>query len=151
MSILARDSLLHFVHFAFIFTLASLLACEIALFSQSMAQRTLNRLRAIDRWYGILAGLVILSGVSLLTFGVKPATYFTHNPVFWTKMALFVCVALLSIPMTVQLLKKADGTGLDGAVTFDDGEFRRMRSFLWAQVAVFIFIPLCAALMANGI
>lgn len=151
MSILARDSLLHFVHFAFIFTLASLLACEIALFAQSMAQQTFNRLRAVDRWYGITAGLVILSGVSLLMFGVKPATFFAHNPVFWTKMVLFVCVALLSIPMTMRLLKITDGTGLDGAVTFDDGEFRRLRSFLVAQVAVFIFIPLCAALMANGI
>lgn len=151
MSILTRDALLHFVHFACIFTLASLLACEIALFAQSMPQRTLNRLRVVDRWYGIFAGLVILSGVSLLTFGLKPATFFTHNPVFWTKMTLFVCVALLSIPMTVQLIRKPDGTGPNGAVTFDDGEFRRLRTFLWAQVAVFVFIPLCAALMANGI
>ncbi len=151
MSILTRDALLHFVHFAFIFTLASLLACEVALFAQTISQRTLNRLRVIDRWYGIFAGLVILSGVSLLSFGVKPASFFIHNPVFWTKMGLFVCVALLSIPMTVRLIRTPDGIGLDDAVTFSDSDFRRLRAFLLAQIVVFVFIPLCAALMANGI
>lgn len=149
MSSLARDSLLHWVHFAFIFTLVSLLACEIALFGQSVSRRAFNRLRVIDRWYGIFAGLVILSGIGLLTGGLKPATFFTHNPVFWTKMALFLCIALLSIPMTITLIRTPDGTGGDDAVTFS--EFGRLRTFLWLQVAVLIFIPLCAALMANGI
>jgi len=150
-SILTRDALLHFVHFVCIFSLASLLACEVALFAPTISRRMLNRLRVIDRWYGIFAGLVIISGISLLSFGFKPASFFTHNPVFWTKMTLFVCVALLSIPMTVKLIRIPDGTGLDDAVTFDAGEFRRLQMFLYAEVAVLVFIPLCAALMANGI
>lgn len=146
---LTRDSLLHFVHFLMIFSLASLLACEIALFAKSIPRATFNRLAVVDRWYGISAGLVIVTGLSLLFFGLKPASFFTHNPVFWTKMALFVCVALLSIPMTVQLIRTPEGRS--DVVTFDDNDYRRLRSFLWAQVAVFVFIPLCAALMANGI
>lgn len=147
-----RDSLLHFVHFLMIFSLASLMACEVALFAKSLSRATFNRLVLIDRWYGITAGLVIVTGLSLLFFGLKPAPFFTQNPVFWTKMALFVCVALLSIPMTVRLIRTpAAVAGANDAVTFDDAEYRRLRAFLWAQVAVFAFIPLCAALMANGI
>lgn len=149
MSDVARDSLVHFVHFLLIFTLASMLACEIALFSQSLSRSTFDRLRMIDRWYGIVAGLVVLSGLSVLFFGLKPAPFFTHNPVFWTKMALFVCVALLSIPFTVRLIRTPDG--IADVVTFEGGEFQRLRTFLWAQVGLFAFIPLCAALMANGI
>ncbi len=151
MSNLTRDSLLHFVHFLMIFSLASLLACEVALFAKSLPRATFKRLVVVDRWYGIVAGLVILTGLSLLFLGLKPAPFFTRNPVFWTKMALFVCVALMSIPMTVRLIRTPDAVGSSDAVTFDDREYRRLRSFLWAQVAVFAFIPLCAALMANGI
>jgi len=148
---LTRDSLLHFVHFLVIFSLASLLACEIALFSKSIPRAAFNRLAVVDRWYGISAGLVIITGLSLLFLGLKPATFYTHNPVFWTKMVLFVCVALLSIPMTIRLVKTPDAPGTNDAVIFGDDEYRRLRLLLWAQVAVFVFIPLCAALMANGI
>lgn len=149
MSSLTRDALLHFVHFLLIFSLASLLACEVALFGKSVTRTAFNRLRIIDRWYGIVAGLVILSGLSLLFGGLKPAPFFTHNPVFWTKMALFVCVALLSIPMTMRIVRVPESA--DAAVTFDDGEYGRLRTLLFTQVTVFAFIPLCAALMANGI
>jgi putative membrane protein len=149
MSELARDSLVHYIHFAFIFALASMLACEIALFGKSLSRDTFNRLRVIDRWYGIMAALVILSGLSLLTFGLKPASFFLDNPVFWTKMALFVGVALLSIPMTLLLLRAR--TNVDGSVVFQDAEHGRLRAFLLAQVVLFALIPLCAALMANGI
>ena len=151
MANLTRDSLLHFVHFLMIFSLASLLACELALFAKSLPRATFDRLVVVDRWYGISAGLVIITGLSLLFFGLKPPTFYTHNPVFWTKMVLFVCVALLSIPMTVRLIRTPDAVGTNDIVTFDDAEFRRLRRFLWAEVAVFVFIPLCATLMANGI
>ncbi len=150
MSIL-RDAILHYVHFILIFTLASMLACEVALFAQAMARTTFDRLRIIDRWYGIVAGLVVVSGVLLLSFGLKPGPFFTHNPVFWTKMALFVCVALLSIPLTIRLVRMEGAAGGSATIVFDEGEFQRLRRLLWAQVAVFAFIPLCAALMANGI
>ena len=149
MSDLARDSLVHYIHFAFIFTLASLLACEIALFGKSLSRGSFDRLRVVDRWYGIMAGLVILSGLSLLAFGLKPASFFIHNPVFWTKMVLFVCVALLSIPMTLRLLRAPNAA--DGGMAFEEAEFGRLRMLLLAQVVLFAFIPLCATLMANGI
>ena len=148
---LTRDSLLHFVHFVMIFSLASFLACEIALFAKALPRATFNRLAVVDRWYGITAALVIITGLSLLFFGLKPATFYTHNPVFWTKIGLFLCIAFLSIPMTVRLIRTPEAVGPNDTVIFDDAEFRRLRGFLWAQVGVFVFIPLCAALMANGI
>jgi putative membrane protein len=150
-SMVIRDALLHYVHFILIFTLASMLVCEVALFGRSMSRPAFDRLRIIDRWYGIAAGLVVLSGILLLTLGLKPAPFFTHNPVFWTKMTLFVCVALLSIPLTVRLIRTEAAAGSQGAIVFDDEEFQRLRRLLWAQIALFAFIPLCAALMANGI
>ena len=67
-------------------------------------------------------------------------------------MALFVTVVLLSIPPTVAYGRwSARETTGDGTIVLQDAEFGRIRSFLWAEVCVIAFIPLCAALMANGL
>lgn len=148
---IARDALLHFAHFLCIFLLASLLTGELLLFQQTLSAVTFRRLRIVDRWYGIAAGLVIVTGLSLLFFDLKGPAFYTHNPMFWTKMALFVIVALLSIVPTVAYVRWSDRPSADGTIVLQDAEFGRIRSFLWAQVCVFVFIPLCAALMANGL
>lgn len=148
---LARDALLAFAHFICIFSLAALLVGELVLFRKTLPADLFQRLRSIDRWYGIVAGLVIVTGLARLFLGLKGAAFYTHNPIFWTKMALFVIVALLSIAPTVAYLKWNARTASDGSIALDDAEFGRVRGFLWAQVAVFVFIPLCATFMARGL
>jgi putative membrane protein len=146
-----RDALLHFAHFLTIFLLAALLAGEAFLLRKSLPRERIAQLQGIDRWYGIVAGLVILSGLSLVFFGAKGAAYYANNAIFWLKMALFVSVALLSIAPTVAFLRWNRRRAADGSIVLDDGEYRRLRGLLWAQITIFTFIPLCAALMANGI
>ena len=91
-----RDALLHYAHFICIFALASLLTGELFLFRKVFPPGMLHQLQIVDRFYGIAAGFVIASGVSLLFFGLKGAAFYLHNPVFWIKMALFVALGLLS-------------------------------------------------------
>ncbi|HZY99820.1 MAG TPA: DUF2214 family protein [Candidatus Baltobacteraceae bacterium] len=146
-----RDALLHFVHFLCIFSLASILVVEIVLFRQTIARDTLKQLQIVDRWYGIVAGLVVASGLALLFFGAKGSAFYSHNPVFWTKMALVAVVAGLSAMPTIAYIHMDKQTGPDGSVALGDAEYRRIRGFLWVQVGVFALIPLCATLMANGI
>jgi putative membrane protein len=146
-----RDALLHYTHFLCIFLLASLLAGEVVLLRKRLPGAMLRQLQMLDRWYGISAGLVIITGLLLVFFGLKGAAYYAHNPVFWTKMGLFVVVALLSIFPTLAYLSWESRRTADGSVVLEDAEFGRIRGFLWGQVAVFAFIPLCAALMANGL
>jgi putative membrane protein len=146
-----RDALLHYAHFLCIFLLVSLLTSELVLFRKRLPGAMLQQLQALDRFYGIAAGLVIVTGVLLVFFGLKGSAYYAHNPVFWTKMVLFVIVALISIAPTLAFLRLNSRRGADGSVALDDAEFGRIRSLLWAQVAVLVLIPLCAALMANGL
>jgi putative membrane protein len=151
MSPIVHDALLLYIHLLCIITLAALLAGEYVIFRKSLPKDMLRRLQLIDRWYGIFAGLVILTGLSLLFFSTKGALFFTRNPVFWTKMGLFLAVALLSIPPTLAYLKWDTRAQPDGSVLLDDAEYGRIRGFLIAQLCLFIFIPLCATLMAGGI
>lgn len=146
-----RDALLHFFHFLCIFALASILAAELVLLRQSLARDRFKQLQSIDRWYGIVAILVILSGLSLLFFGAKGSSFYSHNPVFWTKMVLIAVVAGLSAIPTIAYVRWEKQLNPDGSLTLADAEYRRIRTFLWAQVWIFALIPLCATLMANGI
>ncbi len=146
-----RDALLHYAHFLCIFMLAALLTGELLLFRRSLPAAMLRQLQLVDRFYGIAAGLVIVTGIALVLYGLKGPAFYLHNAIFWTKMALFVTVALLSIPPTVAYLRWNSQKLVDGNVALEDGEFGRIRGLLWAQVAVLAFIPLCAALMANGL
>jgi putative membrane protein len=149
--VIERDALLHYAHFLCIFLLAALLAGELFLFRRSLPAAMVRQLQVVDRFYGISAGLVILSGIGLVVFGLKGSAFYLHNPIFWTKMGLFLVVALLSIGPTAAFARWSSHRTADGSVTLGDGEFGRIRRLLWAQVAVFAFIPLCAALMANGL
>jgi putative membrane protein len=151
MSIMERDALLHFAHFLCIFVLAALLAAEAFLLRRSLPRETVAQLQGVDRWYGILAGLVILSGLALVFFGAKGAPYYAHNPIFWTKMAIFVVIALLSIVPTVAFLRWNRRLAADGSIALAEAEYRRLRAVLWIQIGLFVLLPLCAALMANGI
>ncbi|MBV8581365.1 MAG: DUF2214 family protein [Candidatus Eremiobacteraeota bacterium] len=148
---MASDALLAYAHFLCIFLLASMLVGELLLFGKSLSAVAFARLRLVDRWYGIAAGLVILTGLGRVFLGVKGPAFYGGNHVFWTKMALFVVVALLSIPPTIAYLRWASRAAADGSVALDDAEYGRIRTFLWAQVSVFVFIPLCATFMARGL
>jgi putative membrane protein len=146
---LARDALLAYAHFICIFALASLLVGELVSLRKTLPPDVVRRLQAIDRWYGIVAGLVILSGLARVFFGLKGPAFYAHNPVFWTKMGLFVAVALISIVPTVAFARWK--TPADSPVVVADPDFARLRALLWLQVVLFAFIPLCATFMARGL
>jgi putative membrane protein len=150
MSIMLRDALLHFFHFVCIFLLASVLAGEAFILEKSLSRQRVAQLQAIDRYYGIVAGLVILTGLLLVFFGAKGSAYYAHNAIFWIKMALFLSIALISIAPTIAYLRWNQRLTADGIV-LDEREYRRLQTLLWVQIGIFAFIPLCAALMANGI
>ena len=148
---LARDALLAYGHFICIFALASLLVGELLILRATLPADLVRRLQGIDRWYGIVAGLVILSGLARLFLGAKGAAFYIHNPVFWTKMALFVAVGLISIVPTIAYIRWNKRLAPDGSITLENGEFNQLRTLLWVQIILFLFIPLCAVFMARGL
>lgn len=143
-----RDALLAWLHFVLILGLAGCLGAELFIYRRTMERDVLATLRRIDLCYGIFAAAIIASGVARVIYSPKGSAYFMHNPIFWTKMGLFVAVALLSMPPTIHYVRLWRE---HGAVTIVDGLlFARMRGFLAAEAVVLFFIPLAAALMARG-
>jgi len=148
---LVQDALLAYAHYISIFALASVIIAELVLLRKTMLPDLARRVRIVDRWYGITAGLVILTGVLRLNLGLKGVQFYVHNPVFWTKMALFVVVGLISIVPTVAYIRWDKRAAPDGSIALDDAEVRKLRTLLLVQIGVFLFIPLCAVFMARGL
>jgi putative membrane protein len=148
---LTRDALLAYFHFMSIFGLATVLIAEVILLRRILPPDMFYRLRLVDRWYGIIAVLVVVSGLLRLNLGLKGVAFYTGNPVFWTKMGLFVCVGLLSIVPTFAYLRWSRLAEDDGSIVLPEHEFTRVRTFVWLEIGLFVFIPLCATFMARGL
>ena len=144
------DWILACLHHVAVFSLASVLAAELALINLELRAQSIRRIVAIDLWYGIIAGAVVVFGVIRVIWGAKGYQYYIANSVFWMKMALFLAVGLLSIAPTLRYL--AWRRGLEANVAFlpPAAEAARVRMYLWLEAALFLCIPIAAAAMARG-
>jgi putative membrane protein len=139
------DLALAVAHHLLVFSLFGVLAAELVVVRRDMSFAEVARAASVDIWYGILAGLVVAAGFSRAVFAAKGWAYYSHNLFFWTKIASFVLIGLLSIAPTVAFLRWRRA----GAVP-DRAQVAGVRRMLWAEL--FLFIPLLAsaAAMARG-
>jgi putative membrane protein len=143
------DLILAILHHLAIVTLIVLLAFEFALLRPGITAENLRRVTNVDAGYGATAGLVIVIGVSRVIWGAKGADFYLSNPWFWAKMASFVCIALLSIPPTLALLKWRKERARDMAFLPAEGEIARLRHFVHAEVGLLAMVVAFAAAMAR--
>jgi putative membrane protein len=109
----------------------------------------LRRLLAADTVWGIAAGLWIVTGL-LRAFGglEKGSQFYLQNPLFWTKMALFVAVIVLEIwPMVTfirwrRALRRGEIPDTSGA--------RALYLVNHIEMALVVLIVFVASFMARG-
>ena len=146
-----QDALLAYFHFASMIGMASMLAAGFAALAQRDAATGLRRLKRLDGMYGLFALLTLASGVARLLFGAKGSAFYLSNPVFHTKISLFVLAALLSIYPTVQYFKWADAGNADSRFRPPADAIARVRKLIVIQFVLLATIPLAASLMARGL
>ncbi len=138
------------LHHLAIFVLAATLAAELAMVTSDVEAGALARLATVDLGYGIMAAIVLIVGVARVVYGAKGQEYYIGNHFFWTKMALFVVVGLLSIPPTLHYRAWYRQWLADATFRPPVAEIARLRAYLWAEAAFFLAIPAAAAAMARG-
>ena len=144
------DLILAIAHHLLIFSLAGILAAELAMIRPGLAGAGLKRLGIIDLHYGLIAGLILAVGFARVFYGIKGPEFYLGNHAFWAKIAAFLVVGVLSAPAPLQ-----DAHGRRRAKTEPDfalspADVASVRRFLIAEVAVFALIPVFAAMMARG-
>lgn len=132
-------------HHLLIFALFGVLCAELVAVRMGMDASAVAQIAAVDLWYGVLAGLILIVGFSRAVFAAKGWLYYEHNGFFWAKIGTFVVIGLLSVPPTLRFIawRRVGVDPSDQAVT-------GVRRYLYAEVVLFALLPAFAAAMARG-
>ena len=146
------DLVLAIVHHLIVFGLASVLAAELALMRPAaMSPQTVRLLGRFDAAYGVLALAILVVGFLRVKFGAKGPEFYTHNPVFWAKIAAFAALGLISIKPTLRILAWQKRAKADAAFVPALDQVNALRRTMLLEIHVFALIPIFAAMMARGI
>lgn len=138
--------LLRYLHFISIFAVVGCLVAEYLLLEKKMTGTQIKRVFKIDGIYGFFALVIVAAGLTLW-FGVgKPPEYYTENPLFHSKVGLYIIVGLLSLYPTRFFWKyrKTD----ESDIVEIPGTLKKV---IGIELILLFIIPLLAALMAQGI
>jgi putative membrane protein len=139
------DLILAIVHHVVIFAIFGILFAEFMAVRPGMSTAAAVRIAAIDLWYGILAGAILVIGFCRAIYAAKGWAYYSHNAFFWAKMTSFAAIGLLSVPPTMEFIRwRKRGTAPD------DAAIKSARRYLHAELGLFVLLLVFAALMARG-
>ncbi len=144
------DLALAIAHHLLVFSLAAILAAELAMVRPGLGGAALRRLGLVDLHYGAIAGAVLVVGFLRVFYGVKGPGAYLPNPFFWAKISAFALVGLLSVPPTLRILAWRRQARAEPDFSLDEAQVRGVRRYILAQVALFALIPIFAATMARG-
>jgi putative membrane protein len=139
------DLYLAIAHHLLIFGIFGIICAEFWALRPGVTSATVARIASIDLWYGILAAAVIVVGFCRAIFAAKGWAYYSHNAFFWAKILDFAIIGILSVPPTITFIRWRKSGTVPG-----DLDIQRVRRYLHAELALFVFLPIFAAAMARG-
>jgi putative membrane protein len=146
-----NSAIMAFLHHLAAFTLVGTLIYEHTAFRKDITFAEARRLQRMDLVYGISAGVVLIIGLLRVFYFEKGAPFYAQNLFFWTKMASFALVALLSIYPTIRFLSWNKFFAKNQVPEISDQDAARIKLILRLELVAIAVIILSAALMARGI
>ena len=138
------EIIIRYIHFTGILILFASLLAEHLLLKPEMSTAEIRRIAGIDSIYGLSALVVLATGL-LQWFAVgKPSDFYTSNPVFLTKLSIFILAGLLSIYPTLVYAKYRRRK--QGIIEIPAYVITLVRT----QLVLILALPLLAILMARG-
>jgi len=109
----------------------------------------LRRVFAADGWWAVAAAVWISTGLWRWLGSIeKPASYYSHNPVFWLKLALLGLILTLElVPMTTLIRWRREA---GGAAPIDTSGAPRLARLSSIQAILVVLMVLAATAMARG-
>ena len=146
-----NSAIMAFLHHLAAFTLVGTLIYEHTAFRKDITFAEARRLQRMDLVLGISAGVVLIIGLLRVFYYEKGAPFYAQNLFFWTKMAGFALVALLSIYPTIRFLSWNKFFAKNQVPEISDQDAARIKLILRLELVAIVVILLSAALMARGI
>ena len=154
--LLLQGDLLKSASVAYIHYLSFMLCFGALIFERISLRHNPNKNEAIamviaDIIYGIAGIALLISGIyRVVKFG-QDSEFYTHNPIFWTKIIIFALVGSLSLYPTITYVLWAIPLSKGTLPKVTENLASRLRLIINIELVGFAFIPLLATLMARGI
>lgn len=140
-----------YLHFVAIFLLFAVLVVEHQLIRLPLTLERARSLFRTDIAFGLIAGLVLLTGTArTLRYG-KGLDYYLNNSLFHAKIGLFVAVVLLSIYPTLTFLGWRAALKAGQVPPLSAASAARLKLAIRVELALLLAMPAAAVLMARGI
>jgi putative membrane protein len=143
------DLWLAIAHHVLVFGLVIMLSVQASLVREGMGRSDAARVARLDIGYGASAGLIVLVGVLRVIYGAKGYLYYVENVWFWSKMAVFAAIGLLSVWPTICLRKWQSRMKSDESFVPPAQEVKTMRFYLRWEVRLIVVVAVFAATMAR--
>ena len=145
------NSIMASLHHILAFALTAALVYEFVAYRKELTVPEARRIHRVDLVYGISAGLLIIVGLLRVYFFEKGPNYYLYNHIFWTKMALFVIIGMLSVYPTIRYIKWNPMLTQNKAPEIPDNEYKNIRLLLWLEMIGLVLVLFAAPLMARGV
>ena len=144
----AITAYLHYLGFMFAF---GALVVESQTLKQDLSVEEAWRLVVADTIYGLSAVIILITGILRVIYFGKGSDYYLHNPIFLTKVGIFVFVGLLSLYPTFSFLSWIKGLRDRQPPELELAQLQRLSWLIRGELFGFVLIPLFASLLARGI
>jgi putative membrane protein len=144
------DWLLASGHHIALLLMVAVLGAEAVLLRQTANELLLKSLGRLDALYGLSSLALLLLGGARLSMGAKGIEFYSGNPMFWLKIALFVAIGLISIVPTLRFIRWRRAFAATGVLP-DAHLWAQTRKLAMAQLHLLPFVAIAAAAMARGI
>jgi len=145
------SAIMAFLHHLAAFTLTGSIIYELVAFHKDLTLAEARRIQRMDIVYGVSAAIVLIVGLVRVFNYEKGAPFYAQNLFFWTKMAGFALVALLSIYPTVRFLSWIKSFAKNEPPQMTDQEVSTIKLILRLEMVGIAIILLSAAMMARGL
>tara|TARA_Y100001968_G_scaffold328639_1_gene376220 strand:- start:921 stop:1409 length:489 start_codon:yes stop_codon:yes gene_type:complete len=148
---LLKSASVAYIHYlSFMLCFGALIYERISLKVSPNRQEAISMVFA-DIIYGIAGIALLISGIyRVIKFG-QGSEFYTHNPIFWTKIVVFALVGSLSIYPTITYVLWAIPLSKGTLPQVTESMVARLSLIINVELIGFASIPFLATLMARGV
>ncbi len=148
---LFKSAFVAYLHYlSFMICFGVLIYERISLKANPSRQEAISMIVA-DIIYGIAGIALLVSGIyRVVKFG-QGSEFYTHNPIFWTKIIVFALVGSLSLYPTFTYVLWAIPLSKGALPAVSMSLVSRLRVIINVELIGFASIPFLATLMARGV
>lgn len=144
----AITAYLHYLSFMLAF---GALVVESLTLKKDLSLKDAWRVLIADAIYGLSATAILITGVLRVIYFGKGSDYYLSNPVFYTKVGIFVVVSFLSLYPTFSFLSWIKDLRDNQPPKLELLQVQRLSWLIKGELAGLAIIPLFAAILARGI